>query len=212
MTTAVNAGRSVRLALLLVCAIPTVGAAQAQAVPPGNAWSQGTTIEAFGGVATADSRSGALAGGAAGWEITPRLGLEGSVAWFDRSGGSEAFAAAVTAHANLLGPAIVVPFVKGGVGMYRATFGQERDDIPDFYRRRLGPGAPSPGRYHTFTDPSLVVGGGVNLFTTRHWVISPEIESIILRQQSRTHVVTSVTAHVAYHFEEHPRGLPPGRQ
>jgi hypothetical protein len=212
MTTAVNVGRSVGFAVLMACAVPAVGAAQTQTVPPGNTWSNGTTIEAFAGVASADSRSGALAGGAAGWEITPRVGLEGSVAWFDRSGGSEAFAAAFTAHANLLGPAIVVPFVRGGVGMYRATFDRGRDDIPEFYRQRLGPGTSPIGTFHTFTDPSLVVGGGVNLFTTRHWVISPEVETILLRRHSRTHAVTSITAHVAYHFEEHPRGRPPGRQ
>jgi hypothetical protein len=73
--------------------------------------------------------------------------------------------------------------------------------MPEFYRRRVGPGF---GTTHTFTDPSFVVGGGVNVFTSRHWAIRPEVEAIVVRRQSRSYVVTAVTVGVAYHFEEHP--------
>lgn len=49
-----------------------------------------------------------------------------------------------------------------------------------------------------------IVGGGVDVFTTRHLAIRPEIDAIVVRRQSRSYVVTAVTMHVAYHFEEHP--------
>jgi hypothetical protein len=192
-------GKYLRLAALLVF-VTSTGVA-AQTTPPGNAWSHGTTVDVFAGVAAASSRGSALAGGAAGWEITPRLGLEGRMAWLDRPGRAEAFAAALTARANLTNARPAVLFVKGGVGLYRASFEAADGNMPDFYRRRLGPGF---GMTHTFTDPSFVVGGGVNVFTSRHWAIRPEIEAIVVRRQSRSHVVTAVTMGVAYHFEEHP--------
>jgi hypothetical protein len=155
----------------------------------------------FAGVAAASSRAGALVGGAAGWEITPRFGLEGRMAWFDRPGRAEAFTAALTARANLMSARTAVPFVKGGVGLYRASFEAADGNMPDFYRRRLGPDF---GLSRTFTDPSFVVGGGVSVFTSRHWAVRPEIEATVVRRQSRSYVVTALTMGVAYHFEEHP--------
>ena len=107
-------------------------------------------------------------------------------------------------RASLKVPRPAVPFVKGGVGLYRASFDSSVADIPDFYRRRLGPGEPAVGRSHAFRDPSVVVGGGLNLFATRHIALRPEIEAMVVRRQSRSHVVTAVMMHVAYHFEDHP--------
>jgi hypothetical protein len=190
--------KSVSLAALLVFVTSTTAAAQT--TPAGNTWNRGTTVDAFAGVATASSRGGALAGGAAGWEITPRFGLEGRVAWFDRPGPAEAFAASLTAHANLLTARPVVAFVKGGAGLYRASFEAEDRNMPDFYRRRLVPGF---GIRRSFTDPSIVVGGGLNVFLSRHWAIAPEIEATVVRRQSRSYFVTAVTMGVAYHFEDH---------
>lgn len=191
--------RHLCLATLLV--FVTSATVAAQTMPPGNTWSHGTTVDVFAGVATASSRGGALAGGAAGWEITPRFGLEGRMTWFDRPGRAEAFAAALTARASLVSMRTAVPFVKGGVGLYRASFETANGNMPDFYRRRLGAGF---GMTHTFTDPSFVVGGGVDVFTSQHWAIRAEIEASVVRRQSRSYVVTAVTMGVAYHFEEHP--------
>jgi hypothetical protein len=191
--------RYLRLTAFLVFVTSTSVAAQT--TPPGNTWSHGTTADVFAGAAAASSRGGALAGGAAGWEVTPRFGLEGRMAWFGRPGRAEAFAAALTARASLMSARTAMPFVKGGVGLYRASFEAADGNMPDFYRRRLGPGF---GMSRTFTDPSLVVGGGVNVFASRHWAVRPEIEATVVRRQSRSYVVTAVTMGVAYHFEEHP--------
>jgi hypothetical protein len=83
-----------------------------------------------------------------------------------------------------------------------ASFDAARDDVPDFYRRRLPPD--TFGVRHTFTDPSFIAGGGVNLFVSRHLAIRPEVQAMVVRRDSNQLVVTAATAHVVYHFEEHP--------
>lgn len=203
-----NVARRVSSAALLVFASSIIAAAQP--VPPGNPWSHGTTIDAFAGMASASSNRGPLAGGAAGWEITPWFGLDGSAAWLDRSGTAEAFTAALTARANLRGGRTAVPFIKGGIGLYRASFDSSPDVLPDFYRRRLGAGGSALATSFTFTDPSFVIGGGVDVFRTRHIALHPEIQATVVTRQSRTYVVTTVTMHVAYHFEDHP--ITPARE
>lgn len=194
--------RSMRLALVLV--VGAASTAVAQTAPPENVWSRGTTFGLFAGVGTASSRSGVLVGGALGWEITPRFGLEGTFGWLDRSGRGEAFAADLTAQVAITKPGVVAPYVKGGFGLYRASFDSPFSELPDFYRRRLGPNSPALRVNHTFTDPSFVVGGGARVFATRQWSIEPEVAATIVRRASRSHVVTAVSVSVAYHFEEHP--------
>jgi hypothetical protein len=123
------------------------------------------------------------------------------MAWFDRGSTADAFSAALTAHVNLLTPRSVVPFVAGGVGLYRASFDAVDDSMPDFYRRRLDSDS---GTTRTFTDPSFVVGGGVNVFTSRHWSIRPSVDATIVFRDSESYVVTVAAVGVAYHFEDHP--------
>jgi Outer membrane protein beta-barrel domain len=204
--------RHLALAALLVLAASATAAAQPTqaAYPPGH----GTTLNGFGGVATASSEPGALFGGAVGWEITPWFGIEGNASWLDRPAGEEGFTAAASALVNLTGRQTVVPFVKGGFGLYRASFADADHVTPEFYRQRLGEGGSSlatpqaftdpSGTRQTFTDPAFVAGGGLNLFLSRHVALRPQIEAIIVTRDSRSHVVTAFTLHLAYHFEEHP--------
>jgi hypothetical protein len=56
----------------------------------------------------------------------------------------------------------------------------------------------------TFTDPSLVGGGGVNVYVSRHWTIRPEIVATAVLRNSRSFVVTAGAVRLAYHVEEHP--------
>jgi hypothetical protein len=203
--------RATFLALVAFLVLAMSTTASTQPVPPGNEWSHGTTLNAFVGMASASSNSGPLAGGAAGWEITPRFGLEGSVAWLDRPTSASAFAADLTAHVSPLRPRTAVPFLKGGVGLYRTSFDSSRDVMPGFYSRRMAALGSAFRTRHAFTDPSFVVGAGVNVFPTRHFAMRPEIEAIIVMRSSQTYVVTTVTMHVAYHFEDHPVSPQVGR-
>ena len=56
----------------------------------------------------------------------------------------------------------------------------------------------------TFTDPSLVGGGGFDMFVSRHWTIRPEILGTVVLRDSRTFVVTTGAVRLGYHFEDHP--------
>jgi len=46
-------------------------------------WRRGTTLNLFGGAAATSNDQGPIAGGAVGWEVTPRIALEGSGTWFE---------------------------------------------------------------------------------------------------------------------------------
>lgn len=199
--------RNVCLAAAIMAATASFSVAQEQ--PPQNTWSRGTTIEVSAGAATASSRTGAALGGGVGWEITPQLALYGSLNWLDRPGRAEAFGADLTVQYVLTPPLAMAPYVKGGVGVHRASFDSPLDEVPEFYRRRLE-SDPGPFVARTFTDPSFVVGAGARYLASRQWSIQPEVTAAVLRRQARSHVITSVVLRVGYHFEDHP--ITPSRQ
>jgi hypothetical protein len=191
----------VAAAILLVLCAPDV--ASAQIAPPPNVWTHGTTVNVFAGAASASSETGGLAGGALGWEITRWVALEGSGSWLNRRNGAEAFAADLKALVNLTAARPVVPFVEGGIGLYRASFDSSRRPLPGFYQSRSTENAGHISRM-TFTDPSFIVGGGVNVFIARHLAIRPDVEAKVVRRNAQNYVVTAVSVHMAYHFEDHP--------
>jgi hypothetical protein len=49
-----------------------------------------------------------------------------------------------------------------------------------------------------------MVGGGVNVFVARHVAIRPDIEAKIVRRNAQNYVVTAVSVHMSYHFEDQP--------
>jgi hypothetical protein len=170
------------------------------ATPPEHAWSRGTTLNAFTGGISTGSQTGPVGGVAAGWERGPWFTLEGTGAWLRPDAGSSAFTASLGAHVNLVRPRAAVPFLKGGVGLYRASFDAGYANLPEFYARRAGTS-------RTFTDPAFVGGGGVTVFVTDRWAIRPQAEALIVRRDARHHTVGLMTVHLSYHFERHsPRG------
>ena len=191
---------SLRLSMCLVLGLGTSVAAQTS--PTEHAWSDGTTLNAFGGVSVASSDAGPLAGGGAGWELTPLFALDGRFGWANGLDGADTFAASLTFNANLQRARPCVPFIKAGVGLYRASFASV-DDMPSFYSSRAGDNESSvPTKI--FTDPSIVVGTGVNIFASRHFAVRPEVALTFVFDGGRTYTVPTVTFHVAYHFESHP--------
>jgi hypothetical protein len=178
--------------------------ASAQEAPAAHPWSFGTTLTFAGGAATSASHTGGLLGLGLGWEVRPWLGIDGSGTWFDRPRGADAFAAALSARAAPVAFGSFEPYVLGGFGLYRASFDASRAALPEFYRRRVGAGAEAPIRTHVFTDPAFTLGGGVNLFLSRHVAVRPEVTGLFVRADARQHVVTAFTVQLAYHFEDHP--------
>jgi hypothetical protein len=187
-------------AMALTLTLASAAAAQ-EVVRPGE-WSRGTTLSGFAGLATDGDHSGPSFGGVAGWEISPRLTIEGSGAWLDFGDGVDAFAGAIKLRARLSGRRTVDPFVLGGIGFYRATFDSPARVAPRFYGRRLGMPA-TPGDT-TFTDPALVAGAGLNIFVSRHFAVRPDVESFIVFRGRHRLIVTSVALHAVFHIESHP--------
>jgi Outer membrane protein beta-barrel domain len=191
--------------ILMACVCCGVSAgAWAQADVRANEWSRGTTLNGFAGVAVDSSQRGPAVGGAVGWEVTPGLAIEGSGSWVEFGHGTNAFGGALKVRARLFGHRRVDPFVQGGVGLYRATFGPGDTEVPAFYQRRLTGQLTGRDVGRTFTDPTLVGGGGVSLFVNRHVAVRPEVEAAVALDSGRAHLVTTIGVHLVYHFESHP--------
>jgi hypothetical protein len=186
--------------LLLLAANPA--RAQPGAQPPADTtnWKRGTTLAIFAGTASASSDTGLVAGGTIGWEVTPRVSIEGSGSWLDRNDGATGFAATMGVATNLLRTRPVAPFVIGGFGLYHASFDRSRGTIPEFYSDRLS--EDGNGTIASFTDPAFVIGGGVNIFASRRWSVRPAVEALIAVNDSDTYTITQLTVQLAYHFEE----------
>ena len=197
-----NANRSPLLVAVFLLA-SSVGAT-AQPAPPGNVWSHGTTIDVFAGGASASGNAGPVVGGAAGWELTPWLGVEGNLTWLKTFGDAEAFTTAVNARAHFLTNRAVSPYLRGGFGLFRTSFDSSLTDVPDFYRRRTADTSQGFDSSYRFTDPAWVVGAGLTVFRSRHVAIHPAAEAIVVRRDGQSYVVTSMTVHFSYHFELHP--------
>jgi hypothetical protein len=112
----------------------------------------------------------------------------------------KAFSAVLGVRVNLTPPAVTVPFVSGGLGLYRATL-ESATDAPDFYRRRMT-GSDLRQR-HDFDDFAWSVGGGVDVFLERHLALRPDVRVLLVRGPSETRAVPVYGLHLAYHFEEH---------
>lgn len=184
-------------AMLLVWGAMSPAGAQA----PVHDWSDGTSVNLFGGVAADADGAGGLMGGGAGWMVTPTFGLEGQVGWSDGVGGAETFAASLVSRWSPRRPRPAVPFVKGGVGLYRASFDNATTQMPEFYRRRLTTADMALDHATTWIDPTIVAGGGFDIFASRHVAIRPEIDVAFVLDGGRAYPVTTVTVHLAYHFE-----------
>ena len=191
----------------LLVAAATASAQTPLVAPSGNMWSHGTTLNVFGGGAATPGDRAAAAGGAFGWELTPRFALEGSGTWLDFGQSAHAFTAAMTAHVAVVTPHPFVPFLAGGVGLYHAAFNRFDSTMPRFYHRRMT-GLPfAPSQTVTFTDPSLAGGGGLDVYVSSHWALRPEGLATLVLRDSRSFVVTTGVVRLAYHFEDHPVNL-----
>jgi hypothetical protein len=167
-------------------------------------WSHGTTLNGYGGFTADSEQTGPVLGAAAGWELTPNLAIEGSGAWAEFGSGTTSFAGAVKARIRIAGQRKIDPFVHAGIGLYRATFGETETAMPEFYQRRMVMPVSPDRMTRTFTDPSVVAGGGVSMFVNRHVALRPDAEATIVFRDGHSHVVTTVAMHVVYHFENHP--------
>lgn len=162
----------------------------------GTQFRRGTTLGGFAGVAAGDTK--AALGTALGWEISPRLAVEGRGLWLPDGTASTDFVASLNALMPIRPLGAVVPFASAGVGMYRATVDAGQRDVPEFYRQRLG-----VREHEIFQDFALTMGGGANMFVSPHFAIRPEVTILLVTTTSDVRTVALFGVHVVYHFVSH---------
>lgn len=192
----------VRFAVVAGACLAWSTTAVAQSPVAAGEWNKCTSLNAFVGASGDTTQVGTALGGAIGWDVTPSLGIEGGAAWTAFGQDTTAFSGTLKVRARVGGTRTVDPFFTAGAGLYHTSFGENDTAIPDFYRRRIESGDNAFTR--TFTDPSLVAGGGVSVYLSRRVAIRPDVEAAIVFANGDSHVVTTAAVHFVYHFEEHP--------
>jgi len=177
--------------------------ASAQESTGGDTWTHGTTLNAFAGVASEPTAGAATAGGAIGWQMTPSLSFEGTGAWINSQSSSPWFSAALKVQTRLAHARGANPFVEGGIGLYQASFDAGQATVPEFYAKRMND-PPGSKMSHSFTDPSVVFGGGFNLLATRHFAFRPTVEVTVVLRNNDSYTATAGVLRFAYLFENHP--------
>jgi hypothetical protein len=191
------------LALVIVSAT-TAGA---QSAP---AWERGTGIAAAAGVTHADgSGTHGTVGGSVLWELTTHFALEGAARWMHHGPASNGYAGELAALVGLGGRRdTAVPYLTVGVGFQRRNFdlaaGAPVDDVPAFYRRRLGASGAGVGGRRSFADPTLVAGAGVDIALSRNVVLRPDVRVLFAVDGGRHATTTVAVVNLGYRFEHRP--------
>jgi hypothetical protein len=191
-----------------VVAIVLTGAAAANGQPADPARNPSSALGVSVGLASVDGDPGTALAAAAAWGIRPRVGMEARVLWLDRPRGEEAYGASLSVQWRLAVRGRAVPFLKTGFGLHVASFDGRERPLPGFYGRRLGPEA--AGHRHSFHDPVIVVGGGVDVRTSRFLTWRPEVESFVVVAGSRARTVFTASLQVGFQFE--PNRVTPARR
>lgn len=187
-------------AIIFMAVLALASSARAQSSTDHD-WQHGTTLTGFVGAQSAPSSDVKAAGGAGfGWEVTPRLSLEGRATWFPSGDEQSDFAATFAAHFPLVTRRRVVPFVTGGLGLYRATINPLSSDVPAFYRNRLS----SATLLQTFQDFALTAGAGASFYMSDHFALRPEFTLMLLTTSSDVRPVGVYGVQFVFHFDAHP--------
>jgi len=189
-------------AALLTVAGLAPASAQTTAAPVH--FNQGTSLSVFAGGGSDSIKTGSVAGGAIGWQLTPKIGVEASCEWLGRGPGDDAIAGFVKVQFSPAPRLRARPVLEAGYGLYRISFGRLSHTIPDFYDRRIPENARRPGAAVVFTDPAFALGTGITVPLTRHLSLRPDIEAIVAFRDTRSSIMTTVAVHLAYQFEHRP--------
>jgi hypothetical protein len=164
-----------------------------------------TTLGVLGGAAVDTAANGPVAGGTLGWQVSRSIAVEGFGRWYYRGNHTDAFASGLLVQTDVISSGDTRVFLSGGLGVYHVSFGPAAHiSMPDFYRRRLAAREGGPIGQATFTDPAVVLGGGLKFALTRHLSLRPAVDATIVPARSRYHYVTTFAMSLAYRFEHHP--------
>ena len=128
-----------------------------------------------------------------------RFGLEARGYWLRPGADASAFAATVALRVAVRPGGRLVPFGMAGVGAYSARFQKSLDGVPEFYRARLI--VPQTFSSATFTDPVLSVGGGADVWISRHVALRPEVNMLLVMTRSDVRAVPAYGLQLVFHFD-----------
>jgi hypothetical protein len=173
-------------------------------------WSRATSLFAGGGVAADDGQADSWLGGGVSWQAWRQVAIGASGLWQDRAGDATGFGGDVTVE-FLVAPsrATVKPFVRAGIGAYRASFDGPSDAaaevVPMFYQRRMAASVDQTGTPGgTFTDTSWILGFGLDLPVSRTLSIRPDARFMWVTANGDSHTMAFIGVHLAYRIESHP--------
>lgn len=189
-----------RFLAIPLCVLAMTGGVAAQSQD--NPFRFGTALSGFAGGAADDQGTAPAVGLELGWEITRRLAIQGNTLWTAPGDGQHDFAVMIGPKINLTRTGRGIPFVIGGVGMYRATFDSLAGPLPPFYGDRLAP-SQRLDVGGTFDDFVATIGGGAEVFINAHWAVRPDARVMMVFGNSDTRWVTTFGGSLAYHFERH---------
>ena len=197
--------------LAVVAFVLSAQSAAAQVAPtmasPVRVW----VLSGSTGLSLASGDAGLALGAAVAWGFAPRWEIEIGGQWLDRPSGQEALAFGATTQFRLRGSGRAVPYVRAGMAAYTVTLDATTPDVPGFYRARMIAARQSLFRArHSFTDPAIVLGGGVDLQLSRNVHLRPAVEVMTVLHDRRTLVASVMSLQLAYHFEN-PRITPARR-
>jgi hypothetical protein len=183
------------------------------------------------GAAFSGADAGPSVGGALTIGLSPWIAVEGTGVFLNRGSGANGFNLQAAILANLLNKTHrVVPYITGGVGMYRASldlgaprfFGGRAGqfgpgtalcggtgvcpygEIPAFYARRLGivtvPPAGAGWPTRAFTDPAFHVGAGTRIEVAPRLFLRPELRGLFVVGDGDVHSLGAASVAFGYRF------------
>lgn len=166
------------------------------------------TLSGSTGLATVSEDRGVSVGAGVAWDFTPRWGLEIGGQWLDRPAAEQAWIVSATSQLRLRSDGRWVPYLRAGVAAFTTVLDSDAAEVPEFYRVRIQAARQSLFRpRHTFVDPAIVVGGGLDVRISRRVHVRPAVELVTAMDGGRTLVAPLASVQVAYHFET-PRITP----
>ena len=187
------------LAIVALSSTPLSAQAPSEVAGVGHA----TTVAIAAGAGSDGVGSGTVVAGTVGWQVDSRASVVSTFQWCHQGEGADAFAGAFAIDVNLLPRRAAAPFVAAGFGLYRTFYDVARSPMPAFYRDRVDISRMA-GTTVSFVDPAMVIGAGVNILTTPHVALRPQVEAFVVARGSQRHVTVAVTVRIAYSVEHQP--------
>jgi hypothetical protein len=193
------------IVFIVAAVLPATVHAQSDGVQSGM---KATAIVGEAGLSNDTTNNNGWLGGMALWQPTHRVGIAVSGRWIDAGAGTSGFAADISTELGLVSRSSrQVPYVRLGVGAYRATFdlgnASQMAALPDFYRRRIDLSSTVNHR-ETFMDPMFVVAAGIDVPLNRRVSVRPDVRGMWVVRDGHAYQMVLVGVQLAYHIEAHP--------